>query len=60
MLKIVGGETVEMVDVEEVEIVISPDGKKMWINAPLCCLRIDRIGNITVNDMRRTDDADSQ
>ena len=49
-----GLESIDVTGADDVEIQIRRDGEVLWVNAPLCRLRICRIrGTITITDERR-------
>jgi hypothetical protein len=46
-------DSLDITGADDVEIVIKEDGKVVWVNSPLCVLRICQIrGRITVRDGR--------
>lgn len=46
--------SVDVTGAEDIEVLISADGKRVWVNSPECKLRVCGIrGQIVVNDMRK-------
>lgn len=51
------GCSLDLTGADDVEILISQDGTKIWVNTPVARLRICKIrGTVVVNDMRLHND----